>query len=139
MPLTKIKLKQIACLFFSITFLLLWVVFMIRESKKGEYRELKYLYTHNDIEKRRSIMVADEYDYLTFCKKFIPANATYKIVGLEDLAFAQARYMLWPDRIDLKNPEFILVFKSSYVIPEGYEEFMRFQDKGFVVRKRYAR
>lgn len=132
----KLRLKQTGYLFFSIAFLVLWLVFMVRENKEGEYRELKYLYTHSDIEKRRCVMLPDEYDYLSFCKKYLPADATYKTAGLEDLAFVQARYMLWPARVDLNDPEFILVFKSCYITPKGYSEFARFQDKGFIIKKR---
>jgi len=127
--------QKLVYTFFISAFLLLWAVFLFRENKRGEYAELRYLYAHNDIEKRRFVMGASEYDYLAYCKETLPANATYRIIGLEDIALVRARYMLWPARVDLDKPDFLLVFKSHYSIPQGYAEFKKFQGDGYILKR----
>lgn len=136
MVLVNLKIKQWIYLFFCSAFLALWLVFMIRENKWGEYGELLYLYTHNDTEKRRFVMGEAQYDFLEFCQNVMPPGSTYNIVGLEDINLLRAKYMLWPARFELRNPDFILVFKSHYVAPKAYPARKTFQDKGFILIKK---
>lgn len=130
----KMGLKQGVFSFFILSWLVLWVVFMVRENKRGEYAELHYLYTHSDADKRR-LVIGTAYDYLIYCKGILTERATYKIEGLDDLAWLRARYLLWPAKIDLNDPQYILVFAPAYAPKRGYVEIGRFQGAGFILRK----
>ncbi len=92
---------------FSI-WLILWLVFLIKENKSGQYRMLTYLYTHDYNAKVRYVMGESLYDFLSFCKKVIPAGSTYDFSGIEDLDEVRARYFLWPLRRDSHNSDFLL-------------------------------
>lgn len=123
-------------LFFSLAWLILWVIFMVRENKKGEYVKLGYLYTHSDAEKKRFIMGGDLYDFVDFCKKNIPSGGSYNLIGIENLDMVRARYMLWPAVMSQIEPEFILIYKSNLFIPENYELLKQFQQTGYILKRK---
>ena len=121
-----------------ITWAVLWVVFMVRQGKRGQYADLSYFYSHEYGLKVRYLLGDDLADLLRFCNTIIPPGSTYDIYGFERFSIREvrARYYLWPLYRTEKEPEFIIVYGSTGGLPEGYEKFGELEGKGSVyIRK----
>ena len=79
-----------------------------------------YLYSHNDIEKRRYLTGEDLYDFLALCKASLPDKATYNILGLDETREVTVRYLLWPARRELQGPDFLIVYGNPQFTQNGY-------------------
>lgn len=126
------KKKILAALF--ITWVCLWMVFLVREEKGDQYKTLIKMYSSCGPEKIRYIVGPELYDFIGFCKENIPAGATYAISGFEKYSIkeVQSRYLLWPLR-SVKNAEYIVLYGSGNV--PGYREFKSFEGKGSILKK----
>ncbi|MDD2679591.1 MAG: hypothetical protein PHO03_02150 [Candidatus Omnitrophica bacterium] len=93
---------------------------MLRENKKGEHAQLRYLYSHSDTEKRRYLTGEDLYDFIISCKAALPDKATYNILGLDETREVTARYLLWPARRELQGPDFLIVYGNLQFTQSGY-------------------
>jgi len=136
MKFKNLLVKKNIYLLVVFLWLILWVVFLIKQNKRGEYIQLKFLYTHNDAERKRFIMGQDLYDFVDYCKEQIPAGKTYKFVGIEGLDMVRARYMLWPAIMDPFDPEFVLLYKSNEVVPGGYGVLKKVNDAEVIFKKK---
>ena len=116
----------------------LWMFFLVREDKRGQYSDLKHLYSHGYNEKVRHIAGDQLSDILVFCRDDLPEGATYDLAGLEKFSIAEvrARYYLWPHRRTSENPDFIIIFGARGKMPDGYQEYVSLPGAGSVlVRK----
>ena len=135
-----IKIKLTKAIIFSLIFavwIVLWIVFLVRQDKDDQYSELRYLYTHGYNDKVSHIIGAQLSDLLIACGKDLPEGATYDIRGFDKFSIAEvrARYYLWPFRKTSKDPEFIIIYGGGN-IPEGYKEYRNYPGVGSVlVRK----
>ena len=117
---------------------ILWLFFLIREDKDGQYRFLMHLYSADHADKVRFLMGNELYDFLVFCKENIPEYATYKISGFEKFSIyeVRARYFLWPIRSVDKNADFEIFFKKHVKTLPGYEEYKDYKGIGYIYRRR---
>lgn len=116
----------------------LWVFFLVREDKSGQYSDLKYLSSRGYNEKVRYIAGDRLSEILAFCRDDFPGGATYDISGLERFSITdvRARYYLWPHRRSSENPDFMIIFGARGKMPAGYEEHVSLPGAGSVlVRK----
>lgn len=129
--------KFIYLIFFI--WLILWVTFIIRENKQGQYSDLGYLYSHPDYNQRvKRVFGNDLYDFLVFCKGLLPQNKTYSIGGIDKLDFdeVKARYFLWPLEMVEVNPDFIIFYRREPSGQEnGYGLFRKYKDSGYILAK----
>jgi len=117
-------------IFFLFIWLAIWLVLLLMGNKKGDYATLRYLYSHNDIEKRRYLTGADLYGLLVFCKAALPGQATYNILGLDEPDEITARYLLWPARRELQNPDFLIAYGNPQFAQNGYQVVDVYKNSG---------
>lgn len=130
-------------LFYSIfaLWLVLWFFFLVREDKDGQYKALAYLYQHGYNDKVRYLMGPELYDFLVFCKKHMPNDSTYQLVGFKrfsgdlrmgpekmSISEVRARYFMWPLRNAGKGAEFKIVHEEEFNDPL-YKEYKSFNEK----------
>lgn len=117
-----------------LTWVILWVVFLVRQGKRGQYAELAHFYSNGYNSKVRYLLGEDLADFLVFCAGKIPKNSTYDIRGFERFSIKEvrARYYLWPLYRTENNPDFIIVYGSSGPAPLGYKDFASNEGKGSV-------
>ena len=103
----------------------LWLFFLAREDKDGQYGTLKALYRSPDAKKAAIVYGSDFYDFLIFCRKAMPANATYEILGFDKYSIdeVRARYYLWPAKVGTQRPDFKITYGRGNSVPAGYREF----------------
>ena len=113
------------------TWVILWLFFLVREDKDGQYRMIGELYRSSDAEKTGTVYGAGFYDFLVFCRNAMPADATYEIRGFDKYSIdeVRARYFLWPMRSDTRRPDFEIVYGRGQSVPAGYRKF-KFYNKG---------
>lgn len=121
-----------------LVWLILWVVFLIRQSKHGQYEDLAYFYSNGYDSKVQYLLGDDLADFLSFCAGCIPEGATYDIKGFEKFSIKEvrARYYLWPLYRTENKPDFIIVYGAYPDIMPGYLEFRSLQGKGAVYIRR---
>ena len=123
-----------------LTWIILWMVFLVRQSKKGQYEKLTYFYA-NDYNSRVKYLLGDDLaDFLVFCAGNIPSGSTFDIRGFERYSIKEvrARYYLWPLYRTEDNPDFIIVYGSVGAVPDGYEKFKALEGKGIVYLRKGA-
>jgi len=113
----------------------LWLFFLIREDKDGQYRGLRELYCLKGEARTRHVIGGDLYDFLTFSREKIPQGSTYEILGFEKYSIdeVRARYFLWPLKAGKGGTDFKIVYEEGVRVPAGYEEFGRFGKKGYLL------
>ena len=103
-----------------IVWTVLWIVFLVREDKDGQYRTLGYLYAHTPQEGMQHLMGDKLYSFIRYCKENIPPDATYQMFGFEDFSIdeVRARYFLWPRKRVEEGADFEVVYGDNpRVIP----------------------
>ncbi len=112
----------------------LWLFFLVREDKDGQYRALRELYRLKGEARTRHVMGGDLYDFLAFAREKIPAGSTCEIMGFEKYSIdeVRARYFLWPLKAGKGVTDFKIVYGQGVRVPAGYEEFGRFGKKGYL-------
>lgn len=118
--------------------LVLWLFFLFREDKEGQYRSLEYLYTHSHNERVRYLMGNELYDFLNFCKKNMPEASSYELAGIENLSIdrVRARYFLWPLKNVAENADFKIVYGKDEAIDDRYEEYKKYKEIGTLLIKK---
>jgi hypothetical protein len=117
--------------------IVLWVLFLIREDKDGQYASLKYQYSHGREDRMRNIMTPELYDLMLFCREKMPAGSTCELAGFKAFSIdeVRARYFLWPVRNTRGDADFIIIYEGGYTPGEGYTELKGYTGKGKVLIK----
>ena len=129
--MTGIK-KNIFKLILTVWFVL-WVFFLVREDKDGQYGLLRKLYGSSGMENStRYIMGGDFYDFLVLCRGAIPEGASYEAMGFEEFSIdkVRARYMLWPRKAGCGRTDFKIFCGDNAGSARGYRVFRDFGKKG---------
>jgi len=113
----------------------LWALFLIRGLVKGELAEYKALWGLNLREKRAYVTGTEFYEFLNFCKKNIPAGSDFMVRAEYDtsLGYFWAPYHLYPLTRNIRNPEYIICYKSEYE-KEGYELAVRLGRDKYILK-----
>lgn len=132
--------KKILIIIFLV-WIVLWVVFLARELfHKGEFNNYKAL-IFKSLDGKKSFVTGDRlYEFIVFCKKNIPAGATYKISSKEvkvnsnimSLSGRRFIYELYPSLIN-NNPDYIFVFDSPEGKVSGYKLFAKLDDNRYIL------
>jgi len=132
----RIKKKVFLQILFAV-WVVLWVVFLIREDKDGQYRMLRDLYGLEGEEKSRYVLGGELYDLMVFCRQSIPQGSTYEILGFEKYSIdeVRARYFLWPLRAGSRDTDFKIACRGTGA-PPGYVEYKRFDGNGCLLVKK---
>ncbi len=117
--------------------IVLWLLFLIRQDKDEQYSALRYLYTHDSAEKVRFAYGEELCDYLVFCGQNIPEGATYQLLGFKKFSIheVRSRYFLWPLKGSDEDPDYKIVYGDVTLKPPGYKEFKRFGTIGRILKK----
>ncbi|MCK5450483.1 MAG: hypothetical protein KAI70_01810 [Candidatus Omnitrophica bacterium] len=120
-----------------ILWIVLWVFFLVREDKDGQYDSLKYLYGHNYADKVKFIMGKDLYGFSVFCSENIPRGSTYELSGFKKFSIDEVRmrYFLWPLVGTSGGADYKIVFGSGKLEYPGYKEYQRFENIGTIYIK----
>ena len=118
--------------------IVLWVLFLVREGKDGQYSALKYLYTHSYGDKVRYVTGDKLYDFLVFCRQNIPKGSTYELAGFERFSIGKvrARYFLWPLKGVGENADFKILYGKKDVKTAGYKEYKRYGGTGRILARK---
>jgi hypothetical protein len=118
--------------------LVLWAVFFFAENKKGDYREFFALASRGLEDKRAYLMGQDFYDFVRFCRKNVPPDATYKFVGMRLYAVEGVRaiYYLWPLKAVERDNEYYFVY-GDFELPDmtGFRKIAEFKDKAYIMKR----
>jgi len=120
-----------------IIWLVLWVVFFIRENKDGEYKDFFNLFGKSLEEKRAYLLGEDFYNFLNACKDNVPSKATYKLAGLGPFAIDEVRgiYYLAPLKAVEENYDYIFVYGSGDFTEEGFDEVFEFNKNSYILKR----
>ena len=118
--------KRVLTIVFII-WVVLWVVFLVREDKDDQYKSLVYAYTHSPEENVRYMMGKDLYDLLILSKTDIPEGSTYVLEGFDEFSIKEvrARDYLWPLKSVKDNPDYVIIYGSQQVDAPGYAEYRK--------------
>ena len=105
-------------IFFAWVFI--WLLFLVRGLVKGKFEEFRILCSSRDMYEKNSYILGKELNaFLEVCKREIPSEGTYKIVGdLDGHNRYRLIYHLYP-RLQSDNPDYILniyVKSSQYIL-----------------------
>ena len=78
------------------------------------------------------------YDFLSFCKQELPANATFQLIGFGEKSFEEvaARYFLSPLLTNNEAGEFKIIYGANASSFPGYAEYARDGDLGRILIRR---
>lgn len=120
-----------------VVWLVLWLLFLIREDKDDQYKALKYLYSHG-YNQSVSYVVGDKLnDLILYAGRDMPEGSTYDIKGFSKFSIGEvrARYYLWPYVRVHKDPDYIIVYGSS-ASEVGYETVKKYPGIGILQKRR---
>ncbi len=120
-----------------IVWVALWLFFIVREDKHGQYAALRDLYGLSYESKVRYIIGAELYDMLKSCKNEMAEDATYVFNGFKEHSGEEvrARYYMWPHRQVYKYPDYIIAYKTPDNPPPGYDKCKDYPGVGFLFIK----
>ncbi|MGB2629607.1 MAG: hypothetical protein WBD17_00005, partial [Candidatus Omnitrophota bacterium] len=121
-----------------VVWIALWVLFLVREDKDGQYGALKYLYTHSGEDRTRFIIGEPLYGFLLYCRENIPMGSSYQLLGFKKFSIdeVRARYFLWPLVSVPEDPDFKVVYGKGVSSALGYKEYGRYGEAGcLLIRK----
>ena len=138
--MNKIQITKKLLIVILLLWVVLWLFFIVREDKDGQYSTLGALYKSPNAEKTATIYGKDFYDFFVFCQKAMPKDASYEILGFDKYSIdeVRARYLLWPAKAGTCRPDFKIVYGRGRSVPAGYLEFKSYNKgkKGYLyVRK----
>jgi len=119
--------------------LVLWIFFMIREDKDGQYDLLRKLYGAGDNNEKNRVMMGKElYDFLVFARDAMPEGSTCELAGFEKFSIdeVRARYFLWPFKCAKGDTDFKIVFEGPIPDMPGYEEVKGWEGKGHLLGRK---
>ena len=129
-------------IFIAVLFIwvVVWLFFLARGSKDGQYRTLGKLYRSEDAERVGIIYGTGFYEFLVFCRTAMPKDATYEIRGFDKYSIdeVRARYFLWPTKAGALRPDFKIVYGNRTSVPAGYRKFKSYNrgERGYLyIRK----
>jgi len=123
-----------------VVWIALWAFFTFREIfLKSSFRDYKVLLSRS-LEGKRAYVTGDRfYEFITFCEKSLPREATYDLTvstqGDIEIAKMRAVYYLYP-RIKKESADFILVCDVANIEKDGYEIFGKLDETRYVLKKR---
>ncbi len=114
--------KQLIFKIILSVWIVLWIFFLAREDKDGQYRMLKYFYTHDPQERIQYLLGDDLHDFLVFCKANISHGDEYELIDFENssITHVRARYFLWPLKNLKGNSDYKIVLDKKNVDIPGY-------------------
>jgi hypothetical protein len=121
--------------------LVLWLLFLVREDKKGQYAQLYELYSLRSPERMRQVVGPELYDFLMYCRSSLPEGATYELVGFEKYSIdgVRARYLLWPLRSGPGDADYRIVYSAAGELDmPGYSLYTRLGRNGRVFKREGA-
>ncbi|MFH1877539.1 MAG: hypothetical protein ABH883_01870 [Candidatus Omnitrophota bacterium] len=115
----------------------LWMVFLVREDKDGQYKSIAYMYAHKQNDRISYSMGRDLYNFLRFTKGVIPERSTYKLTGFEKFSkpAVHARYFLWPMVSVPEDPDYIIMYGGEYSPVTGYEVYREYGSTGILLKR----
>lgn len=118
--------------------LALWINFIARDLyKKGELHNYEAL-LGRDAEGKRAYTYGDHfYDFLEFAKKHLPAGASYKFEGVENLSLDYRRgvYFMYPC-IEGDTSRYILVYKGKKYISPKFRPYAVLDSQRFILKRK---
>ena len=104
--------------------IILWILFLVREDKDGQYGSLLYMYSSEYPDKVRFLTGDENYGLISFCRENIPEGSSYSISGFEKFSIDEMRfrYYLWPLRNEVENPEYMILLGDSSTAVPGYKD-----------------
>lgn len=134
----KLLLKKDTVLKIILTvWIALWVLFLLREEKDDQYKQLFRMYAADGEDKTKEVLGDELYEYFSFAREDLPMDASYRFEGFERFSIAEVRgrYFLWPSWVSNEDPEYILVYnKNGFTVP-GYSRYAKLSDAKFILRK----
>ena len=120
-----------------VVWMVLWVFFLIREDKDGQYATIAKLYSSKGNEKTRVLYGEEFYDFLVFCRKEIPAGSSFETLGFKKFSIdtVRARYFLWPLRGGDGKTDYKIVFSGGDQNIPGYSLFKRHGSTGYILTR----
>lgn len=122
--------------FIIFIWIILWLLFIIRPLFKQKYLEQYIKLIGKPLEERRAYVYKEElYDFLKFCQIHIPLGSTYKLVGLKEDSVDKVRavYYLYPNIINLLEPQFILVFNLKNYREPAYRIYTLMNEANYIL------
>jgi len=131
----KIKSKVIFKIVF-ISWVIIWLIFLIRGFAKGELKDYKFLWGKTLEEKRAYVTGEEFYKFILFCKRIIPEDSDYTVFANYDATMDYYRfaYYIYPSLRNLYNPEYVACYKVNVSRP-GYEYVASLGEDKYVLRK----
>ena len=106
-----------------IVWVALWVVFLVRENKKGRYGMILDLYRIERPYRAAYLMGNDLYGFLAASRDEMTKGSTYEIIGFDKYSIepVRMRYFLWPLRAGKGNVDYKIVCKDDGSGWSGYK------------------
>ena len=132
----KIKTKFIFRVVF-ITWIAMWLLFLVRGLVKGEARDYKNLFGKTLEEKRAYVTGEEFYKFILFCKEVIPEDSDYTVEADYDATMDYFRfaYYMYPSLRDLDDPKYITCYKIKFA-KEGYEVIASLSDDKYILKRK---
>ena len=120
-----------------VSWVAVWLLFLVRGLVKGEFRDYKNLFGRTLEEKRAYVTGKEFYEFIGFCKKAIPEEATYTIEADydESMDYFRFAYYVYPSLRDLENPDYIACYKVRF-LRSGYRRIAYLDKDKYVLKKR---
>ena len=126
--------KRIFAVIFVI-WISLWLNFVFRDLiRKGRYDDYKELIGKDEIARYTHTYGEAYFEFLVFCKRSLPKDATYSLAGIEELSldYRRAVYYLYPN-ILRENADYLLVFGLSDYSKSGYRMYKMLDNTRFIL------
>lgn len=120
-----------------IMWIVVWVFFLAREDKDGQYASLISSYKADYAGKLKILLGEELYGFIDFCLKELPENSTYRLEGFEKFSIfeVRARYLLYPLKQIETRPDYVICFGRSPDNIPGYMKYKDYQDIGAIYKK----
>jgi hypothetical protein len=127
----------VACRFILALWLPVWVFFLAWPLRKDPARLANTLkLIRADTEARRASAYGEEfYTFLRFCKDRLPADSTFRLVGVDYASIDKVRafYFLYPNLVS-EHSQFILVYRTPTYREDNTHAYARLNEGSFILR-----
>jgi len=116
----------------------LWPFLIIRELAKGGFSEYLKLLPIRTLDERRSFVAGGRfYEFLVFCGKNLPKDASYGLAGFDEGSLEEIRavYYLYP-HLKQGTPDFMLVYNIPVFKADGYQDFIRLDKTRYILKRK---